>query len=495
MSVEQCNAQKNDYIWLQGYGSYWGFDSAQGLYYGNPKMDFNYSPVRIIRDSLVMNYTWTNTSYCDSNGNLLFYTNGCYIANANGDTIENSDSLNWGYWLQYEDPAHGYDGYNVKEGINAVQSLTNANQYYIIHSLIDTGGQSGGAILYTLLDMSLNNGKGKVLSKNQMLINDKIGSSLAIVRHANGRYWWILVQKKNTNCYYRILLDETGPHVLPDSVCAGASNTLTDYGPMNFSQDGSKLLSVGYNAGLNIFDFDRCTGNISNPLTIVYPFLIDSGWYGGGVATSPNSRYLYVCLIGYLFQYDLWANDIPGSVDTIAHYDGYGAPISSDFYTAQNGPDGKIYISCGDADTVYNVINNPDLKGSQCDFVEHGVHLPSPSWGVPSFPNYRLAALPNSCDSTIGVNEISSSKEQIIRVFPNPANTVAVIDYGFTDWGKAQPTLQICNALGQLVYSKQLLMYSALQQIDISRFAAGSYTVYIKRNTDVVATDRLVVVH
>ena len=40
-------AQKNDYMWLQGYDSYGGYDAHLGLYFGNPVMNFNYSPVQI----------------------------------------------------------------------------------------------------------------------------------------------------------------------------------------------------------------------------------------------------------------------------------------------------------------------------------------------------------------------------------------------------------------------------------------------------------------
>lgn len=491
------HAQKNDYMWLQGYDSYGGYDAHLGLYFGNPVMNFNYSPVQITRDSLAMFFNWTNTSFSDSNGNLLFYTNGAYIANSLGDSIENGDSINWGIWMAEIDPSHGSEGYLTKDGIYALQSLTNSNQYYIIHSLIDTNDESGGAILCTLLDMSLNQGRGQVIYKNQPLIIDKVATGFTITRHANGKYWWIMVQKRNTNCYYRILLDETGPHLIPDSVCGGATYTLDEYDfPMNFSQDGSKLISVGYYAGLNIFDFDRCTGNIGNALNIPYPFLADSEWTCAGLATSPNSRYLYVSLAILLLQYDLWANDIPASVDTIARYDGFNGQLPTYFCTAQNGPDGKIYISCGNADTVYHVINNPDAKGDSCNFVQHGVYLPSPSCGIPSFPNYRLGALPaNACDTTIGVNAVQAAKEQIIHIYPNPANTYAIVDYGFTDWNKCQPDLEICNILGQVVYTQTLPMYSGLQQIDISQFATGTYAVFIKRGSGVVAVNKLVVVH
>ena len=487
-------AQKNDYIWLQGYGSSIGFDTSWGFYFANPKMDFNYSPVKITRDSLQMNFDWTNTSFCDSNGSLLFYTNGASIANANNEIIEKSDSLNWGYWMENDDPQHGSEGYLIKEGIYALRSLTNSNQYYIIHCLIDTNAESGGAILFTLLDMSLNQGRGEVIYINHPLLIDKVGLSFTLTRHGNGRDWWIIVQKKSTNCYYRILLDESGPHLLPDSTCGGATFAINDFGPMNFSQDGNKLFSLGVYAGLNIFDFNRCTGEISNPIHIPYPFLSDSNWTSGGLATSPSSRYLYVCLQYYLFQYDLWDSDIANSLDTVGVFDGFNGPFQTDFYTAQNGPDGKIYISCGNADTVYHVINNPDAKGDSCGLVQHGIHLSSPSWGVPSFPNYRLGVLlGEACDTLTGLNEIQrDAKEKILKVFPNPATDYATIDYGFTDWNKGPISLEISDALGQIIYTQPLPMYSGFQKLNVAQFAAGIYNVTIKRSAATIAATKLV---
>ena len=149
----------------------------------------------------------------------------------------------------------------------------------------------------------------------------------------------------------------------------------------------------------------------------------------------------------------------------------------------------KIYISCGNADTVYHVIERPDEKGDSCLFKQHSLSLPSPSAGVPSFPNYRLGELAGSpCDTLTALNEnIRVEKEKILKVFPNPATDFVVIDYGFTDWNKGEVDLQISNELGQIVYEHKLPMYSGFQKINISSFANGFYTVYIKRGNAVVA--------
>jgi hypothetical protein len=88
--------------------------------------------------------------------------------------------------------------------------------------------------------------------------------------------------------------------------------------------------------------------------------------------------------------------------------------------------------------------------------------------------------------------DIRTLKEQILKVFPNPASDYTIIDYGFTDWNKGQVSLEICNALGQIVYTQQLPVYSGFQKIDISLFASGVYTAFIKRNGAVVATANFV---
>ena len=498
--VGEVYGQKNDYIWLSGYESYTVPNTGGGVLVGTTLMNFNTSPVSISYDSIQMNFGKTNTSYCDSSGNLLFYTNGIYIANSLNEKIENSDSLNAG-WLQYEwDPSITQYGYRDPEAILAFQDLTNKNHFNLVHSFVDSVPGTGGGNIYgsriytTLLDMSANGGHGSVIYKNKTVIHDSLGTELAATRHGNGRDWWLLVQKRNTNCYYRVLIDTGGVKVMPDLNCIGNITAFNDVAAACFSPDGARYVYFSHDSGINIFHFDRCNGELLNPVFIPIKVLRDSDWQGMGVAISPNSRFLYVTATTQIYQYDLEAIDISGSIDTIGLYSNYLSPFSSVFHTAELGTDGKIYISCGNADSVYHVINNPNYKGALCNFVEHGTHLQSVSCGVPSFPNYRLGALAQSqCDSlSTATQDIRDTKEQILKVFPNPAVDVITIDYGFTDWNKGPVSLQITDALGQVVYTQPLPMYSGFQRIDISSFAAGLYNVAIKRSGATVAVSKLV---
>ncbi len=459
-------------------------------------MDFNYSPRQVRYDSLKMNFDYTNTSYCDSNGHLLFYTNGIYIANALDKKIENSDSLNAGAVQYVWNPYIQEYGYRKYQAIITLPVA--AGKHILLHTFMDTFWNSTlycKKLYATYLGMDANSGLGQVEYKNQPIIdNDTLAWEMSATRHANGHDWWTLIQKRNTNCYYRVLVNESGAHLLPALNCLSTTTIFGSIGATCFSPDGSKFIYLGVYGGVNIFDFDRCSGEISNPVFIPIPVFQDSTWIGNGVAISPNNRFLYVGATRYVFQYDLWATDIAASIDTVAVYDGFKSPFGSFFNTMQLAPDGKIYESCGNAEKVYHVIENPDRKGDSCNFVQHGIHLPTFSWGVPNFPNYRLGALPGSpCDTLTGLNETArAEKEKLLKVFPNPTTDYITVDYGFTDWNKGEATLEITNQLGQVVHRQPLPMYSGFQKVEVSQLTTGVYTAFIKRGVQVVATAKFV---
>ena len=147
--------------------------------------------------------------------------------------------------------------------------------YNIIHSFIDTIPGSQGTILYgakilvTLLDISANSGHGKVIYKNDPLIIDSIGTEMTAVRHGNGRDWWILIQRRNTNCFFRVLIDRAGPHLMADLTCVGTVMHQGQIGAASFSPGGSKYCYLESSTGITLYDFDRCMGVLDNPKYLV----------------------------------------------------------------------------------------------------------------------------------------------------------------------------------------------------------------------------------
>jgi hypothetical protein len=146
--------QKNDYIWLSGYGNNSPNDTdLDGIRFGNSIMDFNYSPVNVEYSYYGMPFYKTNVMFCSDAGELLFYCNGIFIANSSGDTMLNGDSLNAGYYLSYIEPNINRYGYPLPQGIVALQNPSDANQYYLLNSFVDTIPGSAGLNIYSRLSL------------------------------------------------------------------------------------------------------------------------------------------------------------------------------------------------------------------------------------------------------------------------------------------------------------------------------------------------------
>ena len=197
-------AQKNDYIWLAGGASNWHNPNTIDSTSGNVKLDFNYNPVQIGFDSITLNFQGTDVSFSDSNGKLLFYSNGVSVYNGLNEMMENGDSLNAGYIEDVWDTFYLIQGLPLSQAILALPHIGDPKQYYLIHSFGDSipgtegNGNYTNAILNTLVDMNANAGDGNVVYKNQPIISNDSGlnESLASVKHGDGRDWWLIAQRR-----------------------------------------------------------------------------------------------------------------------------------------------------------------------------------------------------------------------------------------------------------------------------------------------------------
>ncbi|MFM9950378.1 MAG: PKD domain-containing protein [Saprospiraceae bacterium] len=396
------SAQKHDNIWLFGYNA--SVPNAPG--YGGTVIDFSTIPSDIYHEERDMFLNVTNGSICDSSGSLLFYSNGIYIANAIHEPMSNGLGINPG---DYADNNIN-TGYILNQGVLSLPhpDPDSTHLYYLVHSNMEY--PIGELILYasklyySKIDMSLENSLGSVVEKNQVIIDDIMEpGKVTACKHANGRDWWLFMRRYGSNEYHTILLspsgfENRGVQIIGDSIFSPG------LGQAIFSPDGRKFAELslgGIEAGnfLNIYDFDRCTGLLSNPVQLTFA---DTAW-AGGLAISPNSQFLYVSLYRHIYQYDLWASGIEATKDTVAVYDGFIIPpvFATRFFLAQLAPDGKIYISATNSVPYLHVINNPDLPGDSCDVCQHCIELPTWSaFSMPNFPNYRLGALEGSpCDT------------------------------------------------------------------------------------------------
>lgn len=370
----------------------------------------------IFRD---LNFFNTNASICDSSGNLLFYTNGHWIANANHDSLYHADHFNpgWATDTFYTDG----DGIGCVQCAIALPDPGNEQQYYLIHSSFERFFTQKGNwwdnqpydLSYSLIDMQLDNGLGGIVEgfKNVYAVEDTLVlGRVSACKHANGRDWWVMTHEYNSDRFYSVLITPNGVSEPFSQHIGEITKPYFKYGNEKvdmdnssqafFSPDGSKYAFVTTNFSVYLFDFDRCTGLLSNFRKDSIGCLDQNLCSTNGCSFSPNSRYLYVNSYRRIWQYDTYSADLAASRIEVAVNDEYGAPIQSWFFMNQLAPDNKIYIGTFNGTKALHYIDQPDAEGLACNVVQHGLQLPTYNISIPNFPNYDLGALEGSgCDT------------------------------------------------------------------------------------------------
>ena len=423
--------QKEDYIWMIGQGS------TDFPLFTISKIDFhNYPP---LMETVLQDFNFDVVSSIGSTleGELQCYSNGVDIQNHQHDIIENGmELLDYIFY-----PA----GVTIPQGSLILPIPTKANQYFFLtteYLRVPYQGSWAGSvnpILTSTIDMNANNGLGKVIERNTVLNNDTLsGGQIVATRHANGRDWWFLASKTRTNRYYRYLLSPNG--VIEQAPQEEGLPMNDDLGQAVFSPDGKAYARYNEDfftkqSHIDIYDFDRCTGLLSNhkrhSLNITVP---------GGIAFSPNSRYLYVSLWDEIWQYDLQAADIFASGVLVAEYDGFlgenqGIQYHNRFFMMQLAPDGRIYINIPNTNSQYlHVIQYPDRAGIDCEVRQHFIQLPAfNAFTLPNLPRYRLGPEDGSdCDS-LGIDNLPMAH---FRFDPDPNDSMNVI---FTNLSAYEP--------------------------------------------------------
>jgi hypothetical protein len=448
-------------------------------------LDFSADPIELSLISTSMGHNAANTSICDTLGNLLFYTNGAYVASADHQPMWNGYDLDIGMFLI----SGGGWGPNTPQFVMALPMPNSSSLYYLFYKALDVVdvGVLTSRFYYSIIDMSKNQGKGMVIEKNHLVLEGVYldWGKITACSHANGRDWWIMLGESDSRRFYKFLLSADGLINLGEievdlSVRLGLGNAV--YSPNGEKYVILNLLGEQLGNDLDIFDFDRCEGKLMNQQKINY----NDAAYFGGVAFSPNSRFLYVSSMNYLYQFDMEASDILASKDTIGIYDGFVSPLSTNFFLAQLAPDGKIYLCAANGADVLHVINKPDEKGAACDFVQHGLQLPTQTaFSIPSFPYFNLGALPGSPCDTLGVSAVKEEGQRArVEMSPNPASEWLSVRYELGITGKVD--LLLYDAGGSLVLEESLTKGSASTTIPIGHLPNGIYYCKILENEKTV---------
>ena len=427
-------------------------------------------------------------------GKLLFSCNGMILYDSNCVIMENGDSLV---------PVKMYTHNAFPNGIHTQNSIilpkgSNGLYYVIVVAITDSSYDKGqlptadrvgmDLLLYHIVDINANNGLGKVISKNNVLLSGKEMHKIGMMacRHANGRDWWLLKQGQyDTNQVIRFL-------VTPDSIAGPwiQNVTMTDpatypkvwdlTGQYAFSADGGKFAYVKQKCQqLYLADFDRCTGELNNSKIINIPidttpspdpkYKYDS--LLNGVCFSPNGQFVYISKRWNIYQYEhnepdsslAWYHIIQGPDTTYQKFQYYSS--------LHIGIDGRIYIgNWGAQHKQMSVIDKPDIKGIGCQFCRKCFRLDDTTYmgfgAPPDMPDFNLGASGQVCWPLSQSESEVRSAEWV--VYPNPSSTVFIVQ------NKQGKKKELYNVQGELLFSTKE------DVIDVKHLAKGMYYLRVE---------------
>lgn len=484
-------AQQYDKHWLCGWMGNGGYDTLAGNYFNNfsVKIKEDSSP-DIQIDSLGISFDRFNITMSDASGDsLLFYTNGVTFWNKHHQVMQNGDSLAWGWLFTDYAPDYYRNGTPApKRGL--CLPTKDEHVFYFFYTNVDWDSVRT-ALKFNKLFMSRIDIEADHLTfKDSTVVDDELQNQFITAVKASNNGWWLVSSVGEEGCLHLVHIDSTN-YVSQQKVCNSNFLTYSNAALVNpqFTQDGSKLVIVGADydyAGMEIMNFDRCTGEFSLVDKFNLPMLPDSSWIPWGVTSSPNSRFIYAMCSSVILQFDLWAADIKNSMKVVAHTTGSYLPFPTDFMMGQSALDGKIYVNSGSGNYAYSVIESPDEEGVACNVVQD-IRLPAYLGGFPYYPNYRLGTA--DCWG-VGIEQVSKA---VVRSYPNPTSSKLWVEYDGIVWEASDNiTLHVHDGLGREMYTKNLPIYSGIHKVDVREWNAGLYFYSIEADGGKIGSGKFV---
>ncbi len=359
-----------------------GQKQANIWYFGqNSGLNFNSGSPQVLEDGALNTFEGVS-SISNNAGNLLFYTDGVTVYNKNHSIMSNGSGL-------AGHPSSTQSGVIVPMPLSGTRYLVFTVDYVY----------NAGDLYYSVVDMSLDGGLGAVVTKNTFLQTSS-AEKITAVNHSNMQDIWVVIHERGNSTFKSYLVTKDG--VSGSSVISNTGpsmGTNGEQGYMKISPDGSKLAMASYHdRRIDVSTFNNSTGRVTHSFGFDYP---DATY---GVEFSKDSKLLYASVsydLKQIYQIHL-ANQTNTLIATLTN----ALPGA-----LQLGPDGKIYVARyirPTSSTKYlGVINNPEVAGTGCNYVDEAIYLQSGSStaGLPTFiQSYFDVSLSieaiNSCENT-----------------------------------------------------------------------------------------------
>ncbi|MBK7232152.1 MAG: hypothetical protein IPH93_07780 [Saprospiraceae bacterium] len=265
------SAQLYDNTWMMGCC----YSENQRLNGGiNLRFDRGFSDTSYFSRTISFNRTSMSISN-PNNGDILFYSNGCDIYNKNDQVMDGGLEINPG--IPYIQVCKQTTlGYYLAKGGAILEWPDRPTEFAVIHRAYKNSGigDTVDHLYYSSVDLNKNAGLGRVIKKNVILYQgDMYKRHFDIVKHANGRDWWIITYKVKSDTALTFLLQPDG-FKGPFKQSFPIERYEEDFTPNSaISNDGTIIARIDPFIGIFLSSFNRETGIFSTLKK--YPYWLD----------------------------------------------------------------------------------------------------------------------------------------------------------------------------------------------------------------------------
>ena len=320
-------------IWYFGNGAGIDFNEVDGL----PP------PPRSITTAHAMDAPEGTSTISDANGQVLFYTNGTTVWNADNDIMPNGT---------------GIGGDSTSTQAVVIVPFEDDETLFYVFTTEEVHGDNTYMLKYSVVDLKEENGLGNVISKDNVLFTRSTEKLIAL---EGGGGYWLMAHEYGTNTFraYPITADGILPPVLSSVGSIHSINdALSGQAGMKFSGDGSRIavaLIEGSEDYVELFSFDATTGEVTD---FLYQIDISEGGPSASdqiydVHFSPQGDKLFATLNnrnggapgGRILEYRIDSASTEATRLASKTNIATSATVTVNYGAIQTGPDGQLYVA------------------------------------------------------------------------------------------------------------------------------------------------------
>lgn len=447
----------------------------------NMMLKFNDDSLEQIIEPLNLNLStnYSRAAFSDTNGNLIFASNGWRLVNSSGDVLS--------YKLWRDEMPHPADSPEstmvlVTMGPLFLNDPGDSSKAYLFYGEYETYQfppftlNADTYFSYAYLDIPT---QSLISQENTILDVTTQSGNMQACRHGNGRDWWIIKPGIYQNSFYIGLLDPNGLS-MEEIIIPGVEESVQARTFSQFSFNGDKFVhfAVAPDRLLYTYDFDRCSGTLSN---LQLHDLSDSLRAGdiNAMTLSPDGSKVYIKKGAYISQPQQVQGLLQYDLNTNQYY--YVSEFSSAPFLT---PNGKTVLIQSFIDNIFNQtlseIVNPNEFGTACNLMEHKYPIENnATFVMPSnYANFKLGALEGSiCDSlSTGIPTSLNYPSLRFKAYPNPVESSLTIEQDIP----SLLDLKITDMFGRSVWQGKTSEHKTVLTHEIRTLTNGIYWLEIQ---------------